>query len=212
MTKTSPINEVKNMYEESAESYDKIMDSEIKLPIYSETLSRLSKNIANLTGPIIDTSCGSGHMLEMYRSKFDQERKLVGIDISPAMVELTKEKLGGIVETHISDMRDLSILPSDSGAAIISFFAIHHLDVEGVFIALNEWRRVLRQGGRLLLAAWEGKGPIDYGDEADLLALNYPQKLIESWVNNAGYAIDRSEVETIEEMQMEALYLEATKK
>ncbi len=43
--KTSPDNEVRELYKETANSYNRMMDSEIELPIYSDTLSRLAARI-----------------------------------------------------------------------------------------------------------------------------------------------------------------------
>lgn len=59
-------------------------------------------------------------------------------------------------------MRELDMVDAGSAAAVVSFFSVHHLDPEGVCVALREWRRVLRSEGQLLIAAWEGVGAIDY--------------------------------------------------
>lgn len=51
------------------------------------------------------------------------------------------------------------------------FFALHHLDDEGVQVAFGEWHRILGPGGQVVVATWEGNGVIDYGDESDIVAL-----------------------------------------
>ena len=70
--KISPEKEVRVLYEETADSYSKMMDSEIELSIYSDTLSGLASRIAEIPGTIIDTSCGSGHICRDKVPAYDQ--------------------------------------------------------------------------------------------------------------------------------------------
>jgi ubiquinone/menaquinone biosynthesis C-methylase UbiE len=157
--KTSSAVKVRELYEESADSYAAMMDSEIDLPVYADILGRLAACIANIAGPVIDTSCGSGHMLSRYREHYDAKRALLGIDLSPRMVAIAGDKLGAGAEILPGDMRDLGAVESGSAAAVLSFFAIHHISSEEVLVAFQEWHRVLRSGGQLVIAAWEGGRP-----------------------------------------------------
>jgi hypothetical protein len=56
--KTSSMDQVKKLYEESADSYATMMDSEIDLPLYASVLGRLQSKLATVSGMLIDTSCG----------------------------------------------------------------------------------------------------------------------------------------------------------
>lgn len=188
-----------------------MMDSEIELPLYAAVLGRLQAKLATVSGMLIDTSCGSGHMLSMYRDKFENKRPLLGVDLSPSMVRIAQDRLGASADIHVGDMRKLAMVEDDSAAAVISFFALHHLGANDVQRALGEWRRVLVKGGQLLVAAWEGAGAIDYGDAADVVALRYRETELSSWVREAGLAVTRSVVEPVDGMEMDAVYLEATK-
>ena len=209
--KTSSMDQLKKLYEESADSYATMMDSEIDLPLYASVLGRLQSKLATVSGMLIDTSCGSGHMLSMYREKFERKRPLLGIDLSPSMVRIAQNRLGASAEIHLGDMRKLHMVEDDSAAAVISFFALHHLGPDEVQGALGEWQRVLVKGGQLLVAAWEGAGAIDYGDSSDVVALRYRETELSIWVRDAGLAVTRSVVEPVEGMEMDAVYLEATK-
>lgn len=209
--KPSSDNEVRKMYEESADSYAEMMDAEIHLPVYADILGRLSERLANIEGPLVDTACGSGHMLSMYRTRFDQERPLLGVDLSPKMVEYAAKKIGDGGRVITGDMRDLAGVEDGVAAAIINFFAMHHLDAGGAHVALREWHRVLRPGGQLVLATWEGGGTIDYGEESDIVALRYSSQEVQGWVAAAGFEITRCEVEPVEEMPMDAIYLEGVR-
>ena len=211
LMKISPTTEVQALYDGFGDSYAEMMDAEIETPLYVATFSRLAKAVEGLAGPILDTSCGSGHMLSRYHERYEPSRPLIGMDLSPSMVAISKKKLGDAAEIHLGDMRDLSAIATNSAAAVVSFFALHHLSPEDAQSALAEWHRVLRPGGFLILGTWEGKGAIDYGGESDLVALRYSQTEVSSWAEAAGFRIDRCVVEAVEEMPMDAVYLDATK-
>jgi ubiquinone/menaquinone biosynthesis C-methylase UbiE len=209
--KTSPPEKVRELYEESADSYAEMMDSEIDLPVYTDILGRLAGRIVDVHGPVIDTSCGSGHMLSRYHERYDLERPLIGIDLSPRMVAISSERLGSSAQVLHGDMRSLGEVESDSAACVLSFFAIHHIGPDEVLRALREWHRVLRSGGQLVVATWEGADTIDYGEMSDVVALRYTQEEIGQWAREAGFVVDRCVVEPVEEIPMEAVYLEGTK-
>ena len=132
------------MYDDKAESYSEMMDSEIEHPLYADTLSRLKTRIENLPGRLIDAPCGSGHMLAMYHEQYESDRSLLGIDVAPQMVAITKKRLGSSAEVIVGDIRKIDVVESGSAAAVISHFAFHHLDIGGVGEALTEWYRVLQ--------------------------------------------------------------------
>ncbi len=80
--KPSSKEEVRKMYEETADLYDKMMDAEIGLSVYSYNLERLRERIAKAPGTLIDTACGSGDMLAMYHEQYDYRCSLLGVDLS----------------------------------------------------------------------------------------------------------------------------------
>jgi SAM-dependent methyltransferase len=209
--KVSPESKIREFYDSTADSYARMMDSEIDLPMYLDVLARLAQRIAAIGGPVVDTSCGSGHMLARYRERFDPDRLLVGLDLSPRMVALAKVELGLGADVLAGDMRDLGHLESASSAAVVSFFALHHLDAEEILPALEEWGRVLCPGGQILVATWEGTGPIDYGEEADVVALRYCESELRDWAVAAGFVVDRCAVDPVAGMPMKAVYLEGTR-
>lgn len=212
--KVSGTRETREMYESSAVAYSKMMDEEIKLPLYADILGRLQKRIANIPGTLIDTACGSGHMLSMYHEQYDEKRNLLGVDLSPRMISIAKKNMGSEDCTwHFiaGDMRELSMVDSNTAAGLLNFFSVHHLDPEGVQKALIEWYRVLKPGGQLIVAAWEGTGAIDYGDEAEIFALRYRKDELSLWSEKAGFNISRCVVEPVEGFPMDAVYLEGAK-
>jgi ubiquinone/menaquinone biosynthesis C-methylase UbiE len=209
--KVSPISQTCKLYEETADSYSAMMDEEIELPLYAETLGGLAACIGGLEGAILDTSCGSGHMLAKLRGIYTPGRKLLGVDLSPRMVEISRNRLGTGAEIIEGDMKQLAHVESGTCAAVLSFFALHHLDEADMRTAFAEWHRVARPGGQLLVATWEGDGPLDYGDQSDIVAMRYPEASVSEAARSAGFRIDRCEVEPVEGMGMDAVYLMATK-
>jgi len=205
------MDDVRKMYEDTADSYAQMMDAEIDLPVYADVLGRLRDRIATTPGPVLDTACGSGHMLSMYHQRFDQTHPLLGVDLSPRMVSIAAEKLGPKAQVTVGDMRDLAPVGSGSSSAVLNFFALHHLDVEGAKLAFREWHRVLTPGGQLVVATWEGRGAIDYGDASDIVALRYSSDELAAWGQEAGFSITRCVVEPVEDFPMDAVYLEGVK-
>jgi len=203
--------QVSKMYDDASSSYNKMMDAEITQPVYTQVMTRLFDALVGLSGPIVDTSCGSGHMLAMYHAQFDKHRPLIGVDLSPEMAAISSQRIGAYAKVLVCDMRELDVLEDNSAAAVISFFALHHLDSLGVQAAFSEWHRVLATGGQLVVAAWEGEGAIDYGKSADIVALYYRLDELVDLVKKAGFDITRSVVEAVDDMPMDAIYIEATK-
>ena len=211
LMKPSSLNKVRNLYEASADSYAEMMDKEIELPMYKDVLGRLQKDIANTPGVLLDTACGSGHMLAMFRSYYDTQRSQIGIDISPRMVAIAQMRLGKEGSVMVGDMRSLPGIDSSSVAAVINFFAFHHLNADGIRKSMLEWNRVLVPGGRLLVAAWEGSGTIDYGQESDIIALRYMRNELTEIAEKSRLIVTRCTVEPVEDFPMDAIYLECVK-
>lgn len=208
--KPSDQKDVADLYEDTADSYSAMMDTEILSSAYVDTLDRLHERLESVPGALVDTSCGSGHMLALYAERHGIERELRGVDLTPRMVVIAQAKLGASAEITVGDMRELSAVADDAAGAVVSYFALHHLDLVGIEMAFRDWHRALNAGGQLVIALWEGSGVVDYGKESDIVAFKYQRDEIASLVEAAGFSIDRCDVEVVEDMDMNAIYLEAT--
>ena len=203
--------EVREFYDGAAKSYNEMMEEEITLPMYAEALGDLAERIADLNGVVLDTACGSGHMLELLKDTYALRRELCGIDLSPAMAAISQQRLGDAATIVEGDMGALPHLADNSCAAVLNYFALHHVDLAKMLTCFAEWHRVLIQGGTLLVATWAGEGCIDYGEELDVIALRYqPDQIIEA-ASSAGFRIESIKVESVQGMEMDAVYLTATK-
>jgi SAM-dependent methyltransferase len=105
-------------------------------------------------GPIAEIGCGPGHIGAYVRAR---SRRVVGIDLSREMAALARHRLDGVA---VADMRALP-LASASAAGVLAFYSVIHLPRADLPVALREFHRVLRPGGRLLLSAHEGDGEIE---------------------------------------------------
>ena len=102
----------------------------------------------NVTGRrVLDVGCGSGPLAESMR---DGGADVAGFDVSAAMVDLARERLGDDADLRVHDLADpLPYGPAEFDDVICSL-VLHYL--EGWAGPLAELRRVLKPGGRLLVA------------------------------------------------------------
>jgi ubiquinone/menaquinone biosynthesis C-methylase UbiE len=91
--------------------------------------------------------CGNGIFLSMVLNKFDAV--VSGVDISPGMIEKSKELLDGRAYLKIGDSEHLPWNNKSFDVATCNASFHHYPDTE---LALKEMKRVLRPGGILMIA------------------------------------------------------------
>ena len=205
------LDEVRRIYDEAADSYDRMMDEEIRLPIYDQVLNELATKIHLVTGPVLDASCGSGHMLQRIQQEYAPGRLLIGIDLSPRMVGIAERRLGPSAEVFEGDMRDLAQVSDNSCAAVINFFAIHHLDAEDLQRCFHASNRILAPGGFVLIATWEGEGEFSFDGEFDPVTRRYTTSELADAAIAAELGVMDLSVQVIGDMGIDAVLLWAAK-
>lgn len=127
-----------------ADGYDPVMGPD---PAMSALRRRIVERLPDGTSRVLDLGTGTGILLELTRCRFP-DCHLVGLDPAPAMLEEARPKLPGA--ELLLGSADALDLPSASFDAVISNFALHHLEHEAKRRCAEEIHRVLVPGGLLV--------------------------------------------------------------
>jgi ubiquinone/menaquinone biosynthesis C-methylase UbiE len=143
--------EVAKAYDLWANNYDSQPDNLIL--VLDEKLFSSMLNKVNINGKVVaDIGCGTGRHWEKILDK--HPLNLYGFDVSAGMLERLQKKY------PLADVRQLTtnILPDiecESCDVIVSTLAVAH--IENIEDALNEWNRVLKNDGDLIITDYHPK-------------------------------------------------------
>ena len=111
--------------------------------------------------PAVATLAGSGVVVEVGAGTGTQSLLLAGeggsvvaVDPDRSALEIARAKEGADRVRWVEGMADALPVESGSADAVVMTLMLHHLDLAGKAAALAEARRVLRPGGRLVVADW----------------------------------------------------------
>jgi SAM-dependent methyltransferase len=180
--------DTRTSYDTVAESYAGfVRDAVSTRPHLRAALSVLASQV---DGPVVDVGCGPGHFTaHLHELGVDAS----GVDLSPAMIDLAR---GAHPELRfeVGSMTDLALADA-SVAGVLAFWSLIHVPDAEVPVALNQFRRVLRRGGRLVIG-------FHVGDETRLKTEGYgghPMRVnvhlrqpahLARWLRNAGFKVD----------------------
>jgi SAM-dependent methyltransferase len=139
--------DVSASYDSAARAYAEHLAGELAhKPLDRHLLSRFAEE-ARGRGLVADFGCGPGHVARYLR---EQGVTTVGIDLSPAMVEVAASLNPGL-EFRVDDMTHPGLADA-SLAGIVSFYSIVHFDLVELSTVFQQMRRVLVPGGLALVA------------------------------------------------------------
>ncbi len=142
-------------------------------------------------GVVCDLGCGPGHV-----ARYLAERgvAMVGIDLSDATVEVAR-RLNPGVWFQQGDMLDLVDVADGAWAGVAAMYSIIHIERRRVPDALREIRRVLRDGGGLLVAVHAGVGEIRHDDfmgkHVPFTGTFFERDELAQLVSDAGFVIEQ---------------------
>ncbi len=185
------VNELQDSYDKVAEEYVARIFHELEQkPLDRELLDRLAAEVRDL-GPVCDIGCGPGHIA---RCLHNQGVNVLGIDLSARMVEQARRLNPGI-EFLQGDMASLDV-DDEMWGGIAAFYSIIHIPRTDVISVLQEFRRVLRPNGLLLLSFHQGQEVIHLDEwwekkvSLDFIFFQRPE--MEAYLRAAGFAIEES--------------------
>jgi SAM-dependent methyltransferase len=146
---------IRSCYDTVAREYAARFAGElVHKPLDQELLSRIASEVRD-DGEVYDLGCGPGHTTAfLHRCGVN----VTGVDLSPNLLREARQRHPGL-KFESGDMLALPRADASLGG-VVAFYAIVHLATAGLRRALEEMHRILRPGGRLLLAFHVGEGSI----------------------------------------------------
>ena len=141
-------------------------------------------------GPVADVGCGPGYVTAHLR---DAGVDSFGIDLSPEMIAIARRDYPDL-RFEVGTMTDLD-LADDSVAGIVAFWSVIHVPDHAVPTVFEQFRRVLRPRGLLLVG-------FHVGDETSHTSEGYTGRpinvdshrrrpgTISGWLREAGFTIE----------------------
>jgi ubiquinone/menaquinone biosynthesis C-methylase UbiE len=135
---------LRNYWDKHARRYDRQMQF-FDRKLFGDTRVWICQQA---TGHVLEVAIGTGLNLDFY----PDEVRLTGVDLSPAMLDQARDRagtLGRTVDLQEGDAQALAF-PDNSFDTVVCTFSLCAIPNDRQAVA--EMRRVLRPGGRLLLA------------------------------------------------------------
>lgn len=99
----------------------------------------------------LDVGCGTGYLTRVIAPVVGPKGQVTGVDPSAEMIEYARRRAPGNCDYQVAEGQALPF-PDASFDAVVSSLAVHHIPADARPAAIGEMFRVLRPGGRLLIA------------------------------------------------------------
>lgn len=140
---------------------------------------------------VLDVGCGTGSHLEGYAAT---GAECSGVDLSPSMLAVARERLPADVTLELGDASDLPF-PDESFDLVITSLFLHELRGATLTSTLGEMTRVTRRGGRIAVLdyrtgpmRWQGRAWRGFSTVAEFVAGREHFRAWRSWLGSGGIA------------------------
>ncbi|MGS2647162.1 methyltransferase domain-containing protein [Streptosporangium sp. LJ11] len=100
---------------------------------------------------VLDVGCGTGYLTRILAPLVGPAGHVTGVDPSPPMIDHARRRAPGNC-SYVAGAGQALDLPDASFDVVVSSLAVHHMPAAERGAAVREMFRVLRPGGRLLIA------------------------------------------------------------
>jgi ubiquinone/menaquinone biosynthesis C-methylase UbiE len=179
---------IRSSYDAVARQYERRFFHELDEKPFDRELLTWWASIAN--DPVLDIGCGPGQIGAAVAAS---GRKVIGVDFSREMVRLAATRLDAAVA---ADMRSLPLGTAVAGG-VVAFYSLIHLRRPELGATLQEFHRVIRPGGWMLMSAHEGTGEIErdefVGEPVPMAATWFLLEELATAATEAGFEVTRAD-------------------
>ena len=143
----------RNLYRKTARWYDTFIG-----PLTDELRATGLEMFPATQGMLVlDVGCGTGTLLSLYQKA---GCRVFGIDSSPAMLEIARQKVGNRAELRLGDASQMRY-PDEIFDLVIAVLALHEMPAPTRSAVISEAKRIVKQDGRILVIDYH-PGPIQF--------------------------------------------------
>ena len=164
-------------FRRTAPEWDALRDVTIGPP---EHLDRLVELVGS-ADTVVDLGTGTGVLLQKLAPV---ARHLIGVDASPEMLELARERAAANTELRLGALEHLPLRDAEADAMVANL-VLHH--VANPPATLREMSRGLRAGGKLVIADLDEHDRTEFWRALGAQWPGFRREEIESWLGAAGF-------------------------
>ena len=136
----------------------------------------------------VDLGCGTGDLLDVMSGHAE---KVIGVDSSPRMLEEARKRFsdrGDAIEIRLGEIEHLPLSDGEADLAVISLVLQYLTRPEA---AISEVSRILKKGGRFILADFEKHDQEILREKYGARWLGFSGSELERWLEGKGFSLGR---------------------
>lgn len=130
------------------EIYERVLVRPLFRPFAEQLIARLALTPSD---SVIDVACGTGIVARVARERLGPEARVVGVDVSPAMLAVARE-VDQTIDWRLGNATDLPVVAPEQFTVVTCHQGLQFMPDKAA--AIREMRRVLAPGGRLAIGTW----------------------------------------------------------